>query len=337
VNLNDWKFDFVQLDLKVTWKIARNSSTYKKNLLVTFNEKINDVEMSFQGESAPNIRYQETPERLEEESKRFKTIIEKAKDFDDLMTYLDQAKFSNCFVFAITSIFHQRKAVTLGNSFFEYLNLSPHESCTTSFSVPMLEVNEIKQYLKDNDLENSPLLKLKVRNSNDIPQYLELRRHFSGPIIIDANEGMISKEQWDDFISKLGDTSNIVLIEQPFPADQSDLYQKVMPDSTVPIFLDESILNQPITEDLKSLCHGINVKLMKSSDILLAKSQLEMARKLGLRTMIGCMIESSVAISQAFYLASLAEFVDLDGFALLIKDPGNKMSYRKQILRLENR
>ena len=74
---------------------------------------------------------------------------------------------------------------------------------------------------------------------------------------------------------------------------------------------------------------------MKSSDIMIAKHQLENARKLCLQTMLGCMIETSLSISMAFHLSSIADIIDLDGFALLKNDLGQVMSYKRQMLKLD--
>lgn len=331
MKLSMWNFEFIQLDLRVTWKIARNSSTFKKNLIVTYK----DTECSFKGEAAPNIRYGETPKSLEEDVESFKRLINECADFDTLYKRTIKANLSNCFKFAVTSIYHQREAALQNLSMFEYLKLAPVDQCQTSFSLPMLELEEIYHYLEQNKLFNSPLLKLKVRNDQDIPQYQELRKHFSGKVIIDANEGMQSQKEWNSFIEKLRDFSNIALIEQPFPADQIELYKTIKPDSPVPLFLDESITQQPITAELQDLCHGVNIKLMKSADILIAKKQLEEAKELGFQTMLGCMIESSLSISMAFYLSGITDYIDLDGFALLKEDPSQVMSYKQQILKLD--
>ena len=91
--------------------------------------------------------------------------------------------------------------------------------------------------------------------------------------------------------------------------------------SPLPIIADESVINNLDIPNLKDAFDGINIKLMKAGGISEALEMIITARSLGMKIMLGCMIESSVAISAAAHIAPLVDYIDLDGSLLLANDP----------------
>ncbi len=112
-------------------------------------------------------------------------------------------------------------------------------------------------------------------------------------------------------------------IEQPFAANMVDEYMALKPQSAFEIMGDESIEQNVDFESLAKQFHSINVKLMKAGGYSKAIDLLTGARAHGLKTMLGCMIETSLGISSAIHLSSLADYFDLDGSLLIKKDPFN--------------
>jgi len=139
---------------------------------------------------------------------------------------------------------------------------------------------------------------------------------------VDANAAWKTREEALDRILHLADDGNIEFVEQPMPPDAPEADALWLKErSPLPLVGDESYQDARDAEHCARCFHGVNVKLVKTGGVTAAKEALEAARKLGLKTMLGCMIESSVLISAAAHLASLTDWLDLDGNVLISNDP----------------
>jgi L-alanine-DL-glutamate epimerase-like enolase superfamily enzyme len=110
-------------------------------------------------------------------------------------------------------------------------------------------------------------------------------------------------------------------VEQPLPADMVDAYKYLKKESPLPIMGDESVLNQPKFDELVQQFDMVNMKLMKAGGYINGIRILKEAKARGLRTMIGCMVETTLGIKSAWSLCSLAEFADLDGCLIISNEP----------------
>jgi L-alanine-DL-glutamate epimerase-like enolase superfamily enzyme len=164
-----------------------------------------------------------------------------------------------------------------------------------------------------------PALKIKLGGPADLATLEAVRAVYSGPIRVDANTGWIPEEAVDLLpdLERLG----VELIEQPFPAARLDQLRWLQERSALPIVADESCVLPEDLDGLVGVVAGVNVKLAKCGGIGPAKRMLERARELGFRTFLGCMEETSVGIAGSAVVASLADWVDLDGCLLLADDP----------------
>jgi L-alanine-DL-glutamate epimerase-like enolase superfamily enzyme len=164
-----------------------------------------------------------------------------------------------------------------------------------------------------------PALKIKVGGPSDLETLEAVRGVFGGPIRVDANTGWVPEEAAELIpeLVRLG----VELIEQPFPARRLDQLRWLQERSALPIVADESCVLPEDLDGLVGVVAGVNVKLAKCGGIGPAKRMLERARELGFRTFLGCMEETSVGIAGSAAVASLAEWVDLDGCLLLANDP----------------
>ena len=150
---------------------------------------------------------------------------------------------------------------------------------------------------------------------------------------VDANEGWKTKEQALEMIEWLAKDGHIEFVEQPMPAatpakDWVWLKQR----SPLPIFGDESYHLAEDVAQAAECFHGVNVKLVKTGGISAGFDALQAARKAGLKTMLGCMIESSILISAAAHLAELCDYLDLDGNILITNDPYVGVTAEKGVL-----
>jgi len=290
----------IRLELKVSWKISRNESLFKENFVLKSGK--------YQSEIAPNIRYGETPERIEAE---FQELCSMPTSFD--------LGWCHSFKNAVSNLRLKTKA---HGDVFGYLNLTKLDHVQTSFSIPIMEQGEIKDYLAQNSQYD--IYKLKVSGPSAFSLLAEVCKHTDKLIRVDANEGFTSLEQYLEFETKIMNF-NIQFIEQPFSSSMTYEYEKLLPISKFEIIADESMEDDFDGELFSKMFHGINVKLMKAGGIENAKRLLDKARAHGLKTMVGCMIESSLGISEAYHLAGLCDYCDLDGALLIKKDPFSKL------------
>jgi L-Ala-D/L-Glu epimerase len=164
-----------------------------------------------------------------------------------------------------------------------------------------------------------PALKIKVGGPTDLATLRAVREVFGGPIRIDANTGW-TRDDAIELLPALVDLG-VELIEQPFPARAYRDLAWLQERSSLPIVADESCVLPDDLEALVGVVAGINVKLAKCGGIGPAHRMLAQGRELGFRTFLGCMEETSVGIAASAAVASLAEWVDLDGNLLLADDP----------------
>ncbi len=164
-----------------------------------------------------------------------------------------------------------------------------------------------------------PALKIKCGGPADVATLRAVREVYAGPIRVDANTGWTraaAQALLPDLV-ELG----VELIEQPFPARAYRDLGWLQERSTLPIVADESAVMPEDLDALVGVVAGVNVKLAKCGGIGPAAAMLTRARDLGFRTFLGCMEETSVGIAASAVVASLAEWVDLDGCLLLADDP----------------
>jgi L-Ala-D/L-Glu epimerase len=164
-----------------------------------------------------------------------------------------------------------------------------------------------------------PALKIKVGGEADLETLRAVRGVYDGPIRADANTGW-SLDGAIAILPELVDLG-VELIEQPFPARQLDNLRRFQAVSALPIVADESAVTIDDLDGLVGVVAGVNVKLAKCGGVGPAARMLARARELGFRTFLGCMEETSAGIAASAAVASLADWVDLDGNLLLDDDP----------------
>ena len=164
-----------------------------------------------------------------------------------------------------------------------------------------------------------PALKIKVGGPADLATLDAVREVYAGPIRVDANTGW-TPETARALVPALVDLG-VELIEQPFPAGRLDWLADLQAASPLPIVADESAVTIDDLDALVGVVAGVNVKLAKCGGVGAAARMLRRAQELGFRTFLGCMEETSIGIAASAAVASLAEWVDLDGNLLLAADP----------------
>jgi L-alanine-DL-glutamate epimerase-like enolase superfamily enzyme len=164
-----------------------------------------------------------------------------------------------------------------------------------------------------------PALKIKVGGPSDIETLEAVRAVFSGPLRVDANTGW-EPEQALALMPEL-ERLGVELVEQPFKARQLPELRWLRERSSLPIMADESAVFEDDLPMLDGVVDGVVVKLAKCGGVGPALRMIRAARELGMKVMLGCMVESSVGVAAAAMVASEVDWLDLDGNLLLARDP----------------
>ena len=156
------------------------------------------------------------------------------------------------------------------------------------------------------------------------------------PLAVDANQGWTDREKALDEIHWLAE-QGVVMVEQPMPKERMDDNAWITERSPLPIFADESIQRLADIPAIKGAYSGINIKLMKCTGMREAWKMLTYARAEGMRVMVGCMTETSCAVSAAAQLSPAVDFADLDGNLLISNDLFTGMIVEKGRITLPDR
>lgn len=325
-----WNIRPIELKLKFDWKISRSTSIEKKNFII----EIEEGDYKAFGEIAPNLHFEETPERVLEEFELFlNEKPEKFESIEELTKFLKSCSYCNALKFGLESAFVDYIARISDLSKHRLLGTNTISQIETSFSVPIMEKDKVESFIATHSLNRFSSLKIKVEKVEDNAFIHEVLKHYQGRIRIDGNECFKSVHEVIEFLKGF-DYSRLDFLEQPLPASAHEEALDLKEVAPVLIFADESITNNEITEYYKERFHGVNIKLMKAGSYFQALKQLRRAKEMGLKTMLGCMIESSLGISHAFAIAEGFDYIDLDGsllhegdeFGLITEEKGRLFS-----------
>ncbi len=205
-----------------------------------------------------------------------------------------------------------------GQPCYEVWGLDASGNCQSSYTIAIDTIDTM--IAKLHEQPDWPIYKIKLGHENDIETVRRLRAETDAIFRVDANCGWTADEaiEKSNTLAQLG----VEFIEQPLPADAPEQDKiKVFENSALPVIADENCLVESDVARCGGLFHGINVKLCKCGGLTPAIRMLKEARRLGMKTMVGCMIESSVGISAAAQLLPLLDYADLDGAVLLSHEP----------------
>jgi len=311
-----FSLEFISLPLRYEWKLSRNSSSQKINGIVT--ARFNSIEEK--GEIAPNIRYQETPDLVQLEFDSVKPILESGFEVQEWNDILNKQPICQALRMGLDMAFQNLVSALEQNLPEERFGLRKAEARSICYTIPVMDKSEIEGFITRENLFRFSWLKIKVHKDSAFEMVNEAMKYYPGQIAIDGNESWLDPKQVLDFTGSLP-KDRILFLEQPMPAAQKEDYIQLKGLSPIEIWADESVLGNADPDFWKMAFSGINVKLMKAGSFDNAIHLLKTARLAGLKTMVGCMVETSLGISAALALESLANYMDLDGFLLLENEP----------------
>ncbi|MEP6698818.1 MAG: dipeptide epimerase [Verrucomicrobiota bacterium] len=331
------KLRFRPFDLQFahTWAVSSTIARGGKNTFgAVFTELEDDDGLIGYGETAPSVRYDETPDTV----LRFLALVDARRlRFDDIaasMAYLDEVAPDNFAAKAALNVaLLDGAAKKAGQPVYDFLKLGFTEGRhLTSFSIGIDRREMIEKKVRA--AEEYPVLKIKTGGPDSVLSLRVVREIFPHKRVrADANEAWLTKEQALKEIEALAEFGNIEFIEQPMPAEvPADAWKWLRARSPIPLFADESYRGADDLARCVDCFDGVNVKLVKTGGITGALAALTAARRAGLKTMLGCMAESSLSISAAAHLAELTDYLDLDGNLLITNDPYRGVTTRDGIL-----
>ena len=238
---------------------------------------------------------------------------------EDILAYVDGLTPGDTAAKAAIDIaLHDLVGKLLGAPWYRIWGLDKATAPSTTFTIGI----DTPEVVREKTLEVAGqfnILKVKLGREND-KQMIETIRSVSDlPIAVDANQGWTDKKYALDMIQWLKE-KGIVMIEQPMPKTQLDDIAWVTQHSPLPVFADESLQRLSDVAGLKGAFTGINIKLMKCTGMREAWKMVTLARALGMKVMVGCMTETSCAVSAAAQFSPAVDFADLDGNLLIAND-----------------
>ncbi len=323
----------VRLNLRHTWTTTMSSSEYRDTLHTTYERD----GLSGHGEGAPIVRYHEDAEsaRKAVESVRDLLIAANPMQFDKIMAevfHRVQGEWAG--KAAIDIALMDWVGQKLGIPLYSYFGLDPKDAPLTTFSIGIDTPAVTRQ--KTLEAADYPILKVKVGLDTDEPTIEAVRSVTKKPLRVDANEGWKDKEEAVRKINWL-EKQGVEFIEQPMPAAMLEETRWVRSRVHIPVIADEACQHASDIPRLKEAYDGVNVKLDKSGGMLEGYRMIQIAKALGMKTMLGCMISSSVSVTAAAHLSPLVDYADLDGNLLISNDPFHGVLVEKGKLILPDR
>ncbi len=219
---------------------------------------------------------------------------------------------------AIDIALHDWIGKKLGAPWHRIWGLNPAKTPVTSYTIGIDTADMVRQKTREADIYKIIKVKLGRGAESDRMMIETIRAVTDKPITVDANQGWKNREEAVRLIEWLA-ARNVVFIEQPMPKEQIDDTAWLRSRSALPLIADENVQRLADVKKCHGAFDGVNIKLMKCTGLREAHQMILLARALDLKVMLGCMTETSCAISAAAQLSPLVDWADLDG-AVLIKN-----------------
>ena len=238
---------------------------------------------------------------------------------EDILAYVDSLSPGDTAAKAAVDIaLHDLVGKLLGAPWYKIWGLNKEKTPSTTFTIGIDTPDVVRGKTREVAGQFN-ILKVKLGRDNDKEMIRTIRSVSALPIAVDANQGWSDRQYALDMIHWLKE-QGIVMIEQPMPKEQLDDIAWITQQSPLPVFADESLQRLNDVTALKGAFTGINIKLMKCTGMREAWKMVTLARALDMKVMVGCMTETSCAVSAAAQLSPVVDFADLDGNLLISND-----------------
>ena len=309
--------EIVRLKLRHTWTTVMSSSDYRDTLHVRYTSG----GITGRGEGAPIVRYHENAESARKAVESVRPLLESAdpRQFEKIMAQVFRRVTGEWAAkSAIDIALMDWAGQKLGVPLYALFGFDPKDAPVTTFSIG-IDTPEVTRQ-KTREAAAYPVLKVKVGLATDEPTIEAIRSVTNKPLRVDANEGWKDKEEAVRKINWL-EKRGVEFIEQPMPAEMLEETRWVRSRVHIPVIADEACQHASDIPKLATAYDGVNIKLDKAGGVLEAHRMIQIAKALGMKTMLGCMISSSVTVTAAAHLSPLVDYADLDGNLLIANDP----------------
>jgi L-alanine-DL-glutamate epimerase-like enolase superfamily enzyme len=302
------------LKLKHTFRISRKSIDFQPSVIIELQEN----GFSGFGEATSNPYYNITIDIIQNDIELIRDIIENTSNetpeefWLKLSPFLQNNPFALC---ALDNAYNDLYARKKGKKLYELWNYDITHNPLTNYTIG---IGSIENMIAKMEELPWPIYKIKLGTPEDIAIVTELRKHSDAIFRVDANCAWSVEETLSN--AEILKNLNVEFIEQPLKANDWKGQREVFKNSVLPIVADESCITESDVAKCYNHFHGVNIKLMKCGGITPGRIMIAEAKKLGLKTMVGCMTESTVGISSIAHLLPELDYVDMDGPLLLTED-----------------
>ncbi|HXE58036.1 MAG TPA: dipeptide epimerase [Gemmatimonadales bacterium] len=271
------------------------------------------------GEAAPSRFYGETPETVLAALQAYAAALPADPfDLEEAERRLETTLRGNPSArAALSAALHDLVGKRLGVPVYRLWGLDPARAPRSTFTIGIDTPERMRA--KVLEAEQYPILKVKLGTGDDVAILRTIRDATEKELRVDANAAWTVKQA----IAMLPvlEEFGVTVLEQPLPPRDLEGLGAVRRAARIPVVADESCLTAADIPPLVGRVDGINIKLAKCGSLREALRMVAVARAHGLTVMVGCMIESSLGITAAAHVTPLVDIVDLDGAALLARDP----------------
>ena len=306
----------LRLHLRDTFRIARESSDVRDNLLIRIHDEDGTQGL---GEAAPSQYYNQSAESVSRAlaSVNWQRLSEPFL-VDELLGNLKCALADqSAGLAAIDMALHDLIGKRLGVPLFRLFGFNGQNAPVTSYTIGLASLDEMRH--KTEAAADYSILKVKLGTDQDRDIIATIRAVTSVPIRVDANAAWTVDEALENLRWLLDE--GIELVEQPLPKEDLEGLRRLTELSPLPIIADESARTPEDVVKLRGCVHGINIKLAKCGGLREAVKMIHIARAQQMQIMLGCFIESSVGMTAAAHLSPAVDYADLDGHLLIRDDP----------------
>lgn len=308
-------YEVIEVVPRHVFRTARTTSASSRCVIVT----LSDGELTGIGEAAPSRFYGETADTVVHVLETMRVVVEDCAHEAELMADLTSRglRGSPSARASLEIAAHDMMGKRYGIPLYRHFGLDPSATPLTTMSIGLDEPSAMVE--KALEARGFPMLKVKLDRATDPMVVARIKEATGASVTVDANCGWTREEAVEKAtaLSEIG----IEFLEQPVAADDIAGLAYVRERTGVPVFADESCPTSGDVPRVAGAVDGIVVKLMKCGGLIDAVRMAEAARERGLRTMIGCMLESSLALTAAAHISPLMDYADLDSGLLLEHDP----------------
>jgi len=238
---------------------------------------------------------------------------------DEILDYVDKSASGNLAAKASVDIaLHDLTGKILRQPWYKIWGFLAEDTPDTSFTIGIDPPDVVRKKVRE--ASEFKILKVKLGRENDKEMIETIRSVADVPLCVDVNQGWTDKNRALDMIFWLKE-KGIEFVEQPMPKEMTDDIGWLTQNSPLPIIADEAVQRLSDVKKTFGIYSGINIKLMKCTGMREAHKMLTLARANNMKVMIGCMTETSCAVSAAAQLSPKVDWADLDGNLLISNDP----------------